>query len=59
MADERVVASVKRYLNALRSEFGVDARAAVLFGSYARGGTDEWSDIDIVVLAARLVTSAR
>jgi len=24
-----------------------------LFGSYARGGTDGWSGIDIVVLAAR------
>jgi len=25
----------------------------VLFGSYAGGGADEWSDIDLVVLAGR------
>jgi uncharacterized protein len=53
VADERVVASIKRYLRTLQSEFGLDARAAVLFGSYARGGADEWSDIDLVVLAGR------
>jgi hypothetical protein len=53
VADDRVVAAIKRYLRALRSEFGLDARAAVLFGSYARGGADEWSDIDVVVLAGR------
>lgn len=53
MADERIVTSVKRYLRALQADHGLDARAAVLFGSYARGGADEWSDIDLVVLAGR------
>ena len=53
MADDRVVASVKKYLGVLRAEHGVDTHAAVLFGSYARGEADEWSDIDLVVLAGR------
>ena len=53
MADERVVESIRNYLNVLRTEHGVDARAAVLFGSYARGEADEWSDIDLVVVAPR------
>lgn len=53
MADERVVASVKKYLDVLRTEHGVDTHAAVLFGSHARGEADEWSDIDLVVLAGR------
>jgi hypothetical protein len=40
-------------MRTLQDDFGLDARAAVLFGSYARGGADEWSDIDVVVLAGR------
>ena len=56
MADALVVASVKRRLQALQSEFGLDAQAAVLFGSHARGGADASSDIDIVVLAGRFDT---
>lgn len=54
MADERVIASIRHYLSALRSDYGLDARAAVLFGSHARGTADRWSDIDVVILAGRL-----
>ena len=53
MADERVLTSVRRYLRALRDEFGLDASAAVLFGSFARGSANDWSDIDVIVLADR------
>jgi len=53
MADERILDSIRTYLGVLRAEHGVDARAAVLFGSYVRGEADEWSDIDLVVLAGR------
>ncbi len=53
MADERVVESVRRYLKALRTEYGIDVHAAVLFGSHVRGNADQWSDIDVVVLARR------
>jgi len=30
---------------------GIHARKAILFGSYARGGYDKWSDIDLIVIA--------
>lgn len=45
-----VEAVVRRYLAAIR-EAGIDATRAVLFGSHARGDADEWSDIDIIVIA--------
>ena len=45
--------SVKRYLRVLREEFGLEVSGAVLFGSTARGSADEWSDIDVIVLAGR------
>jgi predicted nucleotidyltransferase len=48
-----VIASIRHYLSALKSDYGLDARAAVLFGSHARGTADLWSDIDVVVLADR------
>jgi len=50
MVEETVVAAVKRYLAVLPS-LGIHARRAVLFGSYARGLTDEYSDIDLIVIA--------
>ena len=45
-----VEVAVKRYLEAVR-EAGINATRAVLFGSHARGDADEWSDIDIIVIA--------
>jgi uncharacterized protein len=33
---------------------GIHARRAVLFGSHAKGSADEWSDIDLVVIAPEL-----
>jgi len=50
MVDESVINSVKRYLAEL-SVVGVHANKAVLFGSFARGQEDEYSDIDVVVIA--------
>jgi predicted nucleotidyltransferase len=41
---------VRRYLEAAR-DAGIDVRRAVLFGSYARGDANDWSDIDLVVIA--------
>jgi predicted nucleotidyltransferase len=48
-----VIASVRRYLRGARKA-GIDARRAVLIGSHTRGTADEWSDIDIVVIAPEL-----
>ncbi|MBM4355376.1 MAG: nucleotidyltransferase domain-containing protein [Deltaproteobacteria bacterium] len=50
MAAEHVVGSVRRYLDVLRDN-GIDAAFAVLFGSQVKGDADEWSDIDLVVVA--------
>ncbi|MGD0518742.1 MAG: nucleotidyltransferase domain-containing protein [Thermoguttaceae bacterium] len=33
---------------------GIHARRAVVFGSQAQGKADEWSDIDLVVIAPEL-----
>ena len=50
MVEEAVIEAVKRYLAALQA-VGIHTRRAVLFGSYARGRADEYSDIDLVVIA--------
>jgi len=50
MVDSAIVTSVRRYLSALPSE-GIHAHRAVLFGSFARDRDDEWSDIDLIVIA--------
>jgi predicted nucleotidyltransferase len=50
MVEGSVVTLVKRYLSAL-PEYGIHARKAVLFGSFARGQSHEWSDIDLIVIA--------
>jgi uncharacterized protein len=44
---------VRQYLDAL-ALVGIHARRAVLFGSHARGTADDWSDIDLVVIAPEL-----
>ncbi len=53
MVDPAVVTTVRRYLDVLRREHALEVRQAVVFGSYARGQADEWSDIDLVVVAPR------
>jgi len=50
MAENEIIATVKHYLTTLPS-FGIHACRAVLFGSYVRGKADEYSDIDLVVIA--------
>jgi len=50
MAKDEIVEMVKRYLASLPA-LGIHANRAVLFGSYVRGKTDEYSDIDLVVIA--------
>ncbi len=50
MIEEIIIDKVKRYLAALPS-FGIHATRAVLFGSFALGRADEYSDIDLIVIA--------
>jgi predicted nucleotidyltransferase len=53
MVDRSIAEIVRRYLRVLE-EAGIHARRAVLFGSFARGQANEWSDIDLVVIAPEL-----
>lgn len=53
MVDAAVVDAVRRYVDVLRRDHALDVRHAVVFGSYARGKADKWSDIDVVVVASR------
>ncbi|KPK77683.1 MAG: hypothetical protein AMJ79_02465 [Phycisphaerae bacterium SM23_30] len=50
MVDPSIISVVKKYLAALIS-MGINAQRGVLFGSFGRGEADEWSDIDLVVIA--------
>jgi len=43
---------VNRYLDALKGA-GIGVELAVIFGSQARGEAHEWSDIDLLVVAAQ------
>jgi uncharacterized protein len=53
MVGQPVNVVVRQYLRAL-AEVGIHAQRAVLFGSHAKGTADEWSDIDLVVIAPEL-----
>jgi len=50
MVEETVIEAVKSYLASLPA-LGIHACRAVLFGSYVWGTTDEYSDIDLIVIA--------
>jgi len=41
---------MRRYIQALNT-YGIHVSRLVLFGSFARGNADEWSDIDLIVIA--------
>ena len=53
MAEEAIIKTIKNYLCSLPA-FGIHACRAVLFGSYVQGKADEFSDIDLVVIAPEL-----
>ncbi len=53
MADESVAVANRRYLQAVQAA-GIHAHRAILFGSNDRGGADQWSDIDLIVIAPEL-----
>ena len=53
MVGQSIDVVVRQYLCAL-TQVGIHARRAVLFGSHAKGTADEWSDIDLVVIAPEL-----
>ena len=53
MVGQPVELVVREYLQAA-ARAGIHARRAVLFGSHVRGTADQWSDIDLVVIAPEL-----
>ena len=50
MVERAIITTVREYLAGLDT-LGIHARKAVLFGSFAQGRADEYSDIDLVVIA--------
>ncbi|MDP8240382.1 MAG: nucleotidyltransferase domain-containing protein [Candidatus Hatepunaea meridiana] len=50
MVDRSILKIIKQYLAAL-PKMGIHPTRAILYGSYSRGDANEWSDIDIVVIA--------
>ena len=50
MVESAIITAVRRYIAVLPS-LGIHARRAILFGSFACGRADEYSDIDLVVIA--------
>jgi len=51
VVEDAIIETVRRYLGSLPG-FGIHAKRAVLFGSFARGQGNELSDIDLVVIAS-------
>ncbi len=50
MVEKSVESAIKQYIEAVR-ELGIHVRYVVLFGSYARKDSDQWSDIDLIIIA--------
>ena len=51
MAEEAIIKSVKRYLDALM-QVGIPVKFGIIFGSCARNDTHKWSDIDLLVISS-------
>ena len=50
MVDEAVVKVVRKYLARLQ-EHGLDVKFGIVYGAQATGRSDEWSDIDLIVVS--------
>jgi len=50
MAEQPIIETVRHYLSVL-PRYGVHAKRAVLYGSFAKDEAHEWSDIDLIVIA--------
>ena len=50
MDKKPIVEIIKRYFSVLKDE-GIHPSRAILFGSHARDESNEWSDIDLVIIA--------
>lgn len=52
-----IIDSIKRYVRELRNS-NIKVVSAYLFGSYATGTANEWSDIDVALLTNRFIGDA-
>ena len=52
MVDPTIVTAVRNYLRTLR-DHGLEVSYGVVFGSWAQGKTNNWSDIDLIVVSSR------
>ena len=52
MVDPAVVSGIRRFFRRL-AEQGLPVSFGILFGSYATGRADEWSDVDLLVVSPR------
>lgn len=50
MDKSTIIKIIRNYFIAL-SENGIHPRRAILYGSHAREEADEWSDIDLIIIA--------
>ncbi len=50
MVDESIVIVVKKYLNKLK-DTGFEDCYAIIYGSYATGNSNIWSDIDVLIVS--------
>ena len=51
----QIITLIRRYIAALEAR-GIPVERVILFGSYASGNPDEWSDIDIAVISPKFDT---
>ena len=58
MVGQQVVESIQRYLQNLENQ-GVRVSFAIVFGSQTRGGSNEWSDIDLIVVSPQFDDKVR
>jgi predicted nucleotidyltransferase len=52
MLDPSIMTSLQAYLRAVQAS-GINAKFVVVFGSWAKGRADAWSDIDVLVVSPR------
>lgn len=53
MSNDQVIKIVKNYAENLKS-CGLTFDSVYLFGSYARGNPQKWSDIDVAIISPKL-----
>jgi hypothetical protein len=52
MASKTIIKTVQNYLRYVNQQ-GIPVRCGVLFGSYAKGKANKWSDIDLLVISPK------